>query len=102
MNQRTFLLVILLVMLATNFKIASRLVENRWILNHTSPSGWHPVRKIPLEVKTTRSGLSVYIPKTTNQCWDSPLPSAPTLNPDLTLRNSKNIASGFTVTGVEK
>jgi hypothetical protein len=70
-----------------------------------SLSGWQPAPSIPMEIQTTSSGLPVYTPRTGDQCWDSPLPSTPYFNANLTLIRPGDISSGFTVkheTGSEK
>jgi hypothetical protein len=72
--------------------------HGRGIIKAVSTSGWYAVNKVELDRKTTLSGLTVYTPKTGDQCWDSPLPSTPYFNDRLKLINSENISSGFTVT----
>jgi hypothetical protein len=66
--------------------------------NVISLSGWHPVRNVPLDIRVTSSGLSVYTPRLGYQCWDSPLPSTPRFEPRLRLRTPGRMASGFTIT----
>lgn len=46
---------------------------------------------------TTDSGLTLYVPATGNQCWDSPLPCTPYPNAALRLRRPGDLRSGFTV-----
>jgi len=59
------------------------------------------VRTIPrlpqarLVLHQTSSGLMVYMPVETNQCWDAPLPCSPYFNDTLRLRRPGDMASGF-------
>ncbi len=58
--------------------------------------GYHPPPPTPVMVeRTTRSGLTVYVPKQGNQCWDAPLPCVRVFRPGLRLRNPDDIRKGF-------
>jgi hypothetical protein len=50
-----------------------------------------------VELRRTASGLDVYVPVGTNQCWDAALPCSPYLGPSLRLREPGNMQAGFAV-----
>jgi hypothetical protein len=50
-----------------------------------------------LELRRAASGLDVYVPVGTNQCWDAALPCSPYLDPSLRLREPGNMQAGFAV-----
>jgi hypothetical protein len=50
-----------------------------------------------VELRQTASGLRVYVPVETNQCWEAPLPCSPYLDPLLRLRQARNMKAGFAV-----
>jgi len=50
-----------------------------------------------VELRRTESGLGVYVPLGTNQCWDAALPCSPYLDPSLRLREAGNMQAGFAV-----
>jgi hypothetical protein len=52
-------------------------------------SGWHDIPQVEVEMKETYSGLSIWVPVSGDQCWDSALPCAPKLNDELYLRGGK-------------
>lgn len=56
-----------------------------------------PLPEAKLEMRQTFSGLSVYVPVETNQCWGAPLPCSPYLAPSLWLRQAGNMQAGFAV-----
>jgi hypothetical protein len=43
----------------------------------------------------TTSGLTVYVPVETNQCWDAPLPCSPYFLDTLHLRQPGELERGF-------
>jgi hypothetical protein len=45
--------------------------------------------------RQTISGLTVYVPVETNQCWDAPLPCSPYFNESLHLREPGRLDRGF-------
>lgn len=47
--------------------------------------------------RQTASGLTIYVPEGTNQCWDAPLPCTPFFDPRLRLRQAGNLNRGFSV-----
>jgi hypothetical protein len=49
----------------------------------------------------TSSGLVVYVPVETNQCWDAPLPCAPEFNGAIRLRHPGNLKRGFAPVGAK-
>lgn len=97
-----FITMICIVFLVGNVHFFSFTFRHIRLIKWVSTSGWHAVKKVPLNRKVTSSGLTVYTPKTGDQCWDSPLPSAPFFNDRLRLRNPANMSSGFTVIEQEK
>jgi hypothetical protein len=50
-----------------------------------------------VESRRTASGLGVYVPVETNQCWDAALPCSPYVDPSLRLREAGNMKAGFAV-----
>jgi hypothetical protein len=48
------------------------------------------------EIKT-ESGLTLFVPTTSDQCWAALLPCTPSFNPKLKLRKDGYLSSGFTV-----
>lgn len=95
-NQRFFIFVLLL---ATAWAVHPRLLWNSYIRPSLT------VRTIPrlpqarLVLHQTSSGLTVYVPVETNQCWDAPLPCSPYFNDTLRLRRPGDMASGFDSNG---
>lgn len=51
--------------------------------------------KATLAQKRTSSGLMLYVPLETNQCWDAPLPCTPYFLDSLHLRHAEKLESGF-------
>ena len=96
-SKRGFLLLICIALIVPNLSTSRLILKNRSTIKTVSLSGWHPVHSVPLERKTTLSGLELYLPKKGDQCWDSPLPSTPYFNPRLRLREQGQLSSGFTV-----
>ena len=101
-SRRTFFAMIWVVLLVANLHFVRFFVVYAETIKNISVSGWHPVIEVPLDKKTTLSGLSVYTPKEGEQCFDSLLPSTPYFNTHLRLRNPESMSSGFTVTRKEK
>jgi len=64
-------------------------------------SGWHVIPTARVSLRETPSGLKVFIPIDSDQCWDSPLPCAPRMNEHLRLRSygidEAGIKSGFSI-----
>ncbi len=50
-----------------------------------------------LKITTTASGLRLYVPRVSDQCWDAPLPCTPYPHPNLRLRDGKHLGSGFLI-----
>lgn len=101
-RARMFITTICIVFLVGNVHFVQFTFHQRGLIKLVSTSGWHAVKEVPLDRKVTSSGLTVYTPKTGDQCWDSPLPSTPHFNDRLRLRNPANMSSGFTVIEQEK
>lgn len=63
------------------------------------------VRAVPLlpqprvVPEQTFSGLTIYVPVVTNQCWDAPLPCSPYFSDTLRLRRPNELGSGFVSKG---
>jgi hypothetical protein len=63
------------------------------------------VRAVPLLPRPrvvpeqTFSGLTIYVPVATNQCWDAPLPCSPYFSDTLRLRRPGHLESGFVSNG---
>ncbi|MEX0325789.1 MAG: hypothetical protein AB3N33_06850 [Puniceicoccaceae bacterium] len=74
-----------------------------WTVTHPerffliSYEGWHPIIEVPMQARTTDSGLEVNLPVTGQQSYDAPLPSTPYFNRHLQLRRDGDLSSGFTV-----
>lgn len=83
------------VFLLVNFYFLQSLGRHLSMLKTVSTSGWHPAPSVPLRTERTASGLTVYTPILSDQCWDSPLPCTPYYSPNLRLRTPDNMASGF-------
>ena len=56
--------------------------------------GIEPITTVLLEQRETTTGVKVWLPINGDQCWDSPLPSAPYLNPKMDYRGY-SIQEGF-------
>jgi len=71
-----------------------------WFLKHpdalarVSTAGYQPLPRAELSQQTTDSGLTLFVPVVSDQCWDSPLPSTPHFNPHLSLRDT-SLSRGF-------
>jgi hypothetical protein len=69
----------------------------------TGRGGFPPVPKAELEVKTTKSGLRVYVPaprpgdEQHEMVWDSPVPASDYFEPDLEMRRPGELQSGFRI-----
>lgn len=57
--------------------------------------GLHTLTQAELNPYTTDSGLDVWTPAGTNQCWDAPLPCTPYPHPNLRLRVPGALGQGF-------
>ena len=80
-----------------NLHYALYAIQSIGVLKEISFSGYQAVAEVPLDKKVTQSGLIVYTPKNSDQCWDAPLPCTPYFNTSLMLREPGNLASGFVV-----
>jgi hypothetical protein len=92
---------VLAIFVAVNVSIGSWFWDNTWLITRISTEGYKPIPVIPVVAKKTTSGLTVWIPKNGEQCWNAQLPCTPYFNPDLKLRK-EDIRSGFTVTGQKR
>jgi len=55
------------------------------------------VKQVEMVARETDSGLTVYVPLTGDQSWDSKLPATPYFNRGLELREKGNLAKGFRI-----
>jgi len=60
-------------------------------------NGFWKIPSVELKIFETNSGLNVFIPEKGDQCWDAPLPCAPSANADLCLRREGEIRHGFKI-----
>lgn len=60
-------------------------------LNYVVPASPTPA----VDEATLPSGLKLWVPRGTDQCWDAPLPCTPSVSARLRLRREGDIASGF-------
>jgi len=88
---------VFLAILIVNAGLIIILVKNPWVLKMVSTVGYMPISSSQLHEQRTQTGLKVYLPARGDQCWDSPLPCTPYLNPKLRLRGDR-VQSGFTLT----
>jgi hypothetical protein len=91
--------VILTLLLLTAWAAHPRLLWNSYF----RPSiGVRTVLRLPqarVVSHRTSSGLTVYVPVETNQCWDAPLPCSPYFNDTLRLRRPGDMKGGFVSEG---
>jgi len=101
LKKRTFIAILGIMLLIGNAKLGQWTYVNRLLFTQVSTTAWEPVKKVPLEKRSTNSGLLVYTPVDGDQCWDAPLPCTPYFNKNLRLREKNNLASGFTVSPLQ-
>jgi len=94
-KKRFYLNITLIVFLIINYHSILYGLNNKHKLKSISYSGWHSINKVPLDQNETLSGLLLYIPKSGDQCWDSPLPCTPYYNKNLMIRTQDKLSSGF-------
>lgn len=70
-------------------------IKGGFRLGQISTSGWQAVPSPAVLARTTSSGLTVYVPATGEQCWESSLPCTPYFNPNLELRVENRLDLGF-------
>jgi len=51
---------------------------------------WGDIPRTPLETKTVLIQTTIYLPITTDRCWDAPLPCTPSLEPNLRVQRDGN------------
>lgn len=96
-SGRLFFAVIVVVFVASNLLYLVYPVIHKWQIVYISTSGWHPVQEVSLLKRVTSSGLSLFSPLGSDQCWDAPLPCTPQFDPHLGLRHPGDLGSGFIV-----
>jgi hypothetical protein len=94
-NKKGFIILLCITFILGNYNYERYAFYNLDSLKHISRSGFQAVLKAPLYTYQTSSGLTVYVPVYSDQCWDSPLPCTPYFDPALKLRDPDNIKSGF-------
>ena len=57
--------------------------------------GFHPIPVVEMETFVTDSGLELLVPPKGRRSWDAPLPCTPHPRPELRLRRTGNLRSGF-------
>ena len=60
-------------------------------------NGFWKIPSVELKIFETNSGLNVFVPEKGDQCWDAPLPCAPSANADLRLRREGEMRYGFKI-----
>jgi hypothetical protein len=60
-------------------------------------NGFYKIPSVELKIFETNSGLNIFVPEKGDQCWDAPLPCAPSPNADLRLRREGGIRYGFKI-----
>lgn len=101
-RQKGFVILLIFAFILGNYYYFKFYIDNISTFKNISNSGFQTAQTVPLDIKQTTSGLTIYVPVTGDQCWDSPLPCTPYFNPSLELRNVDNLRSGFMVNEVEK
>jgi len=102
---KVFTFIVLIVFFVGNLPYISYAVENKWQLKPCAQVGtwfdcfpktdWKPIPEVTLTTEITLSGLQLFIPTASDQCWDAPLPCTPVFNPDLKLIEQGDLSSGF-------
>jgi hypothetical protein len=54
-----------------------------------------PAKQVDMIARETNSGLTVFVPKNGDQCWDAELPCTPYFSPKLALRDPGSVSKGF-------
>jgi hypothetical protein len=95
-KNRLFLFALLLF---TAWAAHPRLLWNSYIRPSLGVHTFLPLPQPQIIPHQTSSGLTIYVPVKTNQCWDTPLPCSPYFNDTLRLRHPGQIRDGFASEG---
>jgi hypothetical protein len=87
--------VILALLLMTAWAAHPRLLWNSYFRPSVSVQTILRLPQARVVPHRTSSGLTVYVPVETNQCWDAPLPCSPYFNDTLRLRRPGDMKGGF-------
>jgi hypothetical protein len=87
------------VLLCTAWAAHPRLLWNSYVRPSISVRAVPPLAEPPVVTHQTFSGLTIYVPVETNQCWNAPLPCSPYFNDTLRLRRPIELRSGFVSSG---
>ena len=96
-NSRTLSILLCLTFIVGNLHFVRLAINYRHLIKSVSLAGWQAIKVVPLSERVTRYGLTVYTPKTGDQCWDASIPCTPYFNDALRLRKPGVLASGFLV-----
>jgi hypothetical protein len=96
-SSKIYTLALCFVVFGGNLNLIYYIGKNYRQFARISTSGWHDTKTVPLKIMTTDSGLNVFIPKSGDQVWDSPIPSTPYFNPNLKLLDENSMSAGFTI-----
>lgn len=97
-KRRLYFSVFSLTIVLSIVPLAKTFLQNLALIGPGGYYGFRPVPRPALRTFTTRSGLVIYIhPENGNRCFDGPLPCTVYPNPDLSLRESGKLSSGFRV-----
>jgi hypothetical protein len=91
--------VILALLLATAWAAHPRLLWDSYFRPSISVQTFLRLPQPQVIPHRTLSGLTVYVPVETNQCWDAPLPCSPYFNDTLRLRRPGDMRGGFVSEG---
>jgi hypothetical protein len=95
-KKRLFVFALLL---CTAWAAHPRLLWNSYVRPSISVRAVPQLAEPPVVPHQTFSGLTIYVPVETNQCWNAPLPCSPYFNDTLRLRRPNELRSGFISSG---
>ena len=95
-KKRLFVIAFLFVMA---WAAHPRLLWNSYVRPSLSVRAVLPLPQPRVVPEQTFSGLTIYVPVETNQCWDAPLPCSPYFSDTLRLRRPNELESGFVSNG---
>jgi hypothetical protein len=93
---RHFAVFACIVLLLIDAPLLRSLERNPGLFTKVSSNGFQPLNKQKFKQVQTASGLGVYIPQLSDNCWDSTLPCSPYDRPSLRLRGN-DLRSGFSL-----
>jgi hypothetical protein len=95
-KRRLFVLALLL---CTAWAAHPRLLWNSYLHPSINVRATPPLPQPHVVPQQTPSGLTIFVPVETNQCWDAPLPCSPYFSETLRLRRPNELESGFVSSG---